>query len=444
MPSSSDRSVRDVVAEADQLRRSREAARLLARLAPRASGTALVAAILGGWMGWPRVLPLGLLGGSGVLLVVWALVLRRPRPASDAVAARVDRDAGLAGELRSAHWFESADARDSWVEYHVARALVRVRSVDWRTCYPPVHAPRRWIAAAIFGAGVAAIAFVHPTFGRAAGQSVVAAGESGDPLTADLRKKLEALMASMEEGKLSAEEARANLEQVKDLLAHLDPAMQKKLADLLEKRGLGADAQTARKDIDAEDRAAQAERGENSAAGMPEDVRWALEDLAARLASASAERPGNKDNPSASSETGEKGIGSAQAEQQQASAAEASMQLVREAASDPGGAKMMMGGGGPMGGDSRPGAGGNNGAQSGAAEALLVAQALRRETVEASADDTGSNVAKEDIRRKTEQGTSSLGFTRVAPPSAVAPSRADAPPPVPEARRPLLLHYFIR
>jgi hypothetical protein len=104
----------------------------------------------------------------------------------------------------------------------------------------------------------------------------------------------------------------------------------------------------------------------------------------------------------------------------------------------------MMGGGGPMGGDSRPGAGGNQNDARGAAEALLLAQALRKELVEANADALGENVDKEDLRRKTEQGKSALGFTRVAQPRTVEPSRATAPPPVPEARRPLLFNYFIR
>jgi hypothetical protein len=77
-------------------------------------------------------------------------------------------------------------------------------------------------------------------------------------------------------------------------------------------------------------------------------------------------------------------MGSAQAEQQKAGAtAESATPMVREAAADPGG-KMMMGGGGPMGGDSRPGAGGNQGAQQGAAEALLLAQALKKDTLEAT------------------------------------------------------------
>ena len=104
----------------------------------------------------------------------------------------------------------------------------------------------------------------------------------------------------------------------------------------------------------------------------------------------------------------------------------------------------MMSAGGPMGGDSRPGAGGNSQDAKGAAEALLIAQSLKKELVEANADALGENVDKEDLRRKTEQGKSTLGFSRVAPPSSYEPSRAAAPPPVPEARRPLLHSWFIR
>ena len=96
-----------------------------------------------------------------------------------------------------------------------------------------------------------------------------------------------------------------------------------------------------------------------------------------------------------------------------------------------------------MGGDSKPGAGGNTGNKPDGADPLLVAQALRKETVEAAADMQGKNVDKEDIRRKTEQGKSSIGFSRVAA-GAFEAGRADAPPVVPEARRPLVQRYFVR
>jgi hypothetical protein len=289
------------------------------------------------------------------------------------------------------------------------------------------------VAVALIGAGERRAAVLSAS-AREAGEAALASDA--------LREKLEALLAAIAEGKANPADQLATLEQIKEMLAKVDPKLQKQLEALLKDKDLGKDAATKRKDLDAEELAERAERGENSQAGLPEDVRWALEDLAARLANSSEDRKTNPRNQAASSETGEKGLGSDQAKEMQAATAEASMQMVREAAADPGAAKMMMGGA-MMGGDSRPGQGGNQGAQKGAADALLVAQALKKELVEAQTDTTGENVTKEDIRRKTEQGKSSLGFTRVAA-AAAEPTRADAPPQVPESRRPLLQRYFVR
>jgi hypothetical protein len=232
----------------------------------------------------------------------------------------------------------------------------------------------------------------------------------------------------------------ASIADIKDLLSKLDPDLQKKLEELLAKRTEGLDK--SKMDMAARfDQDDRADRAENSTAGLPEDVKWALDNDAQRAAQANADRKTNDKNPAASTKTGEMGVGSPQAEMDKSGAPAPAM--VRESASDPGG-KMMMSGGGPMGGDSRPGAGGNNQDAKGAAEALLLAQSLKKELVEANADALGENVDKEDLRRKTEQGKSVLGFTRVAPPSSFEPSRAAAPPPVPEARRPLLHSWFIR
>ena len=73
---------------------------------------------------------------------------------------------------------------------------------------------------------------------------------------------------------------------------------------------------------------------------------------------------------------------------------------------------------------------------------MALAQAFSHETVEASQDNPGDNVETE-VRRKTEQGTSSIAFTHGAA-GQFDKSRAAAPPPVPEARRSGVQTYFIR
>jgi len=438
--SPSGRVVRELVARADARRRSRRVVVDLARLAPVGAALVLVISVAGRLAGWPRFLPLVLLAALAVALAAFWVVVRSARGTTDTIAAEVDADAGLRGELRSAHWFGKAKELDDWATYHVERAVERAQAVDWAALYPPVRASRQWIVTGLLAVAAAVVTVSLPARDRASAAMVDALGaETVGDLPADLRRKLEALIASMEEGKASADETKATLADLKALMAQMDPALQKKLAEMLEKQAIAQDADKRPIDRDA---AEKGENAENAAAGMPEDVRWALDDLASRLASADQNRQTNPDNPSASSETGEKGAGSAQAAE--AAAAEAMMQMVKEAASDPGDGKMMAGGGGAMGGDSRSGAAGNQGAETGAADALLLAKALRMELVEAAADIQGENVDKEDIRRKTEQGKSTLGFTRVTPPAAFEPSRADAPPPVPEARRPMLLNYFIR
>jgi hypothetical protein len=442
MTAPSQHTLRDVVARADQQRRSRLVDQWLSKTAPYVAGGMVLLALAGRLAGWPRWLPLAGLVFSAVVLL-WLVVQRkRTQPTTDAIASAVDTDAALNGELRSAHWFETspeAGERDAWATYHMDQAADRAGRVDWAALYPAVSSGRQWAGTAALALAVIVLSVSLPTrlVGAPSGAPAGLDPTVASQLPPDLAKKLAALMAQLEASELDKNAKLLSLEEMKAMMAKLDPATQKKLAELLEKAmAKGEMAKADPKD-------SRPERAENSAAGLPEDVRWAQEDLAQRAAQASDDRKTNPNNPSASSETGEKGTASAQAEQKAGATADSATPMMREAAADPGG-KMMMGGGGPMGGDSRPGAGGNQGAQQGAAEALLLAQALKKETLEANADALGENVDKDDLRKKTEQGKSTLGYTRVETPRTFDPSRAAAPPPVPEARRQLLLNYFIR
>ena len=429
-----------VVAEADRRRRGRDADRRLSMLVPIAAAVLLVTAGAGRFFGWSRWVAVVGVAAAVLSVVLFRWLAARAKPSTDAMASRVDDDAALRGELRSAHWFEANGPRDEdpWAAYHLETAAARVQAVDWPALYPSVKAGRQWAGAALMAAGALAVSLYVPA--RASTPPVpdlLVDPQVAAMMTPEMAKKLAQLMAQLQDGDQPADAKQLSLEEFKEMMAKLDPALQKKLEEMLAK-GLAKDqpAVDPKKD-------ARPDRAENSAAGLPEDARWAQEDMAARMAKQQGQdRETNPNNPSASSETGEKGMGSQQAEQQAAAASESATPLVRESANDPGG-KMMMGGGGPMGGDSRPGAGGNNGAEQGAAQALLIAQSLKKAEVEAAADALGENVDKEDLRKKTEQGKSSLGFTRVAP-RTFDPSRAAAPPPVPEARRQLLLNYFIR
>ena len=442
-------SVRDAVRDADRRRRSRDGVRQLAQLAPICAGIALIAAAAGRLAGWPVSRSLLVLIALAAVPTTIYLVRRRSRDTSDALAAQIDADAGLAGELRSAHWFESRDAGDEWTEFHLDQARRRIGDVRWAELYPSARAGRAWVTTAALTAAAIVVMVTVPRTQVPAIDPQLAAelAAVADQLPPDLQKRLDELLTAVKAGEPGAAEAsEATLAELKDLLSKLDPELQKKLADL---------AQQLRekdfKNADEGDQRAGAEDPESNA-GMPEDLRWAAEDLAARLANAKLDRQTAEKNPSASSESGEKGAGSPQAENANAQQNQNGMQMMRQAASDPGASQLMMAAVGAMGGDSSSGPGKNQGNNCGPGsdpaqcpkEFASIAQALRKELIEASADMLGENIKTEDIRRKTEQGTSSLGFTRIAPPATLERSRAASPPAVPDARRPLLFNYFIR
>jgi len=408
-------------------------------MAPWVAGLALIAGLLGRWLAGSQWIGLAVLAGGILALGADAWWQGLTRPTTDAVAAAVDADAGLGGELRSAHWFESQPDRDVWADYHLGGAVTRARAVDWAGLYPRNWSGRAWAATAVCAIGVVALAFRVPVRAGAATETAFFdAGQPGADLPLDLQEKLARLMAQLEDVSLDKDAKAVSLAEMKELMAKLDPETQKKLAEALDKR-VGADPKAAKDALAAGEKPDVAQTTDRD---LPDDVKWALENMAAKGAQADEQKPGLAD-PAAPTKPGEAGPGTLKSQAETGAKADQSAPIMREATSDEPG-KKMIGGGGPMGGDSKPGAGKSDSTVKGAAEALLVAQALRKELVEANADALGDNKEKEDLRRKTEQGTSSLGFTRAATPGSYDPSRAAAPPPVPEARRSLLYQYFIR
>jgi hypothetical protein len=448
LSSPSERFVRDLVAQADRRRRARLVRARIRQVAPVAAGIALGLTLIARLLGWWPWLGAAAILAAALGLIAYFAVQARTRDTTDAMAAAVDTDAGLAGELRSAHWFEARPERDAWADFHVQHATQRARLVDWAGLYPAARAVQPWVITAVLSALAVGLAFRMPGRGQTTPSATAAIDTNDlptDGLSPELREKLAALIAQLNQAVADKNPTSKDmaLADLKNLMAKMDPAMQQKLADMLEKQ-----AQAAAQAKKADPSAPAAERTAADAAqkppdGMPEDVKWALDNAAAKAAQSNdaPQKPGQAGAQQAAKQ-GERGAGPPQAQQATDAAGLPATPMMRDSAEQQSG-KLMMGGG-PMGGDSRPGSGPTSDASKGAAQALLVAQALKKELVEASADALGENVDKEDLRRKTEQGQSSLGFTRVAAPRSFEPSRATAPPPVPEARRPLLFNYFIR
>ena len=437
--------VRERVTEGLARRRGRRAVRELARIAPWVAAVALVAAVLARMLGWPIAATWIGLGAAAVGVGAWFVWRRRAPAATDLMASSLDADAGLGGELRSAFWFaDQRDQPDPWAAFHLERAAERLTVLEWSDFYPPVRATRSWVITAVLVAVTAIVTVRLPVRHTAAAGVKSATIDTADlPLEAmlppDVRKRLEDLLKQIEQGKIAAAAANAKLEELRDLLSKIDPSIDPQLANLAKRADEAAKAEGNGDPRSLADRAKAA-----AASDLPADMREQLKDLASKLANPRVgERQGESQNASASTDAGQLGKASQGAQASEASMAQAALQLSREAASDPSG-KMMLAGAGSMGGDSTAGAGGNKGAKTGNAAPSLIAQALRQELIEASADTQGQNVSAEDIRRKTEQSKSVLGFTHVVAPPAVDPSRTLPPPPVPDARKPLVMQYFIR
>src|SRR3954471_6434504 len=115
MPESAESEIQlhNAVTRADRARRVRDAARRLWAAAPLAAGACLMVALTGRLRGWtPFVTLLALAAATGALAIL-TVASRRRRALSDADVAHIDAEAGLRGELRSAHWFMRLPAEAS-------------------------------------------------------------------------------------------------------------------------------------------------------------------------------------------------------------------------------------------------------------------------------------------------------------------------------------------
>jgi hypothetical protein len=450
-PSAAGEAVRAALAAADRRRRAREASRLLWRAAPVIAGAALAVAVARRWMPWGAWTPAAVLTGGVVALAVYIFAATRARALADRAAATVDVDAGLGGELRSASWFASRDGRDDWADLHLERAAARLNGIDWAQLYPTVRAPRARLASVMMVAGALALTFGLPQ--RASARRPTGTTSSptvktpapgvlqpdGILLPPELMAQLQALLDAAQKGDAVAAERLASNEEIRELLNKLaqDPELLARLAKAL----AAADPLKGPTAKELKELAERARRAAETTA-MSQDLREALEKMADEAEGAEAQqsasneegRPMSSDGP----QDGESGQSNAASSMQ-----ELSVQMARQA--DPGGGAgiMMMSNPGEKGsGPPGSGVGGSGSDETSAAAAAALAAAFKQEVVEASQDNPGDNIDTE-VRRKSEQGSSKIGFTHSAA-GQFDKSRAAAPPPVPEARRNGVQSYFIR
>lgn len=466
--SRSAQAIRSAVAAAAAQRRRWESSEQLWRVAPAAATGSLIAVVIARLAGAPILVPLMAVLGVLIGLAVYVLVRRRAHAVSEGLAARLDAEGGYAGELRSAFWFasqgkggeaagEDSDhrVRSEWTEFHVDRAAARLREADWRERYPAVRARRARMATA--GLLAAAIVVALGTPERGSVRAGVTSGADTRPAAAsefrlemlppDVLKQIEELLADAERGNATAAtrdkaielsamftalESDLDVEKLKELAAAMDPGERGQIQEAA--NALAQLADRAVKAADVED--------------MPADIRQALEDLGMQLA-----RAAEAEQQAANQEASQMPPMAAQDAAATTASAEgpssldlASIQMSKDSDAAPGAGLMMLapqlGSGGTP--SSGVGGSGNSGPMTTGPvmDAANLAEALRHELVEASADTAGENVLSE-TRRQTERGEATVGFTGTAP-RASGRSRASAPPPVPEDRRGTVQTYFTR
>jgi hypothetical protein len=449
-PAPADHVVRASLTAADRQRRARQSTRQLWRVAPSVALGLLALAALSYFVGWSPLVPATALTLGFLAFVVFWWTTRRPHAISDAAAAAIDHDASMAGELRSAWWFAARDIRNEWAELHLERAASRVTAIDWKALYPSIRAPRAQAATALMTLAALALTITIPerVGARPAASAATAGRRLEGPLPRgpmqllppELQAQLEALLAAAEAGDRDTAEALASSAELREMLNKLSQLQDPKLLEALAKAMANRDTKASA----AEQMKALADRARKAAESdsVSNEMKQALEKLADELDVAKPEQTASDeasspDSPSGSQQ-GQSGQNAASGQQ------DVSIQFSKESDAAGAASMLMMSSPDAQQGSGPPGAGvGGSGSDVGEGTGMAeIGAALKQELIEASQDDTGKNVETE-VRRKTEHGNATVGFTGSGS-AKFDRSRAAAAPPLPEARRSGVQTYFVR
>ena len=424
------------VTAAARTRRARETTRVLWRAAPFVAAAIFVAALVIRWRNASAVIAVALVAAALLLWLVVAFAGRRGVRVSDRMAATIDDELELGGELRSAAWFAARGASDPWAGFHLDRAAERVEAIDLARVYPPVRAQRARVVTALLVAAALIVAVALPRRAHVRATTDLPVSERPvhkvlpmevEGVPADLPQELEDLLLAIESGALPSGGVTdaALLDTLKNLQSIKDPKVLAALARAMAANQLNADDAQKMKEL--------ADRAKRDAEMTPaSDVRDALDQLAKKLDDPESEM--DSAGFDKSNETDPNGgvdlAGPSQTSRDATAIAGVGMialskQEAAESNAPPG-----------------VGVGGSSSAPGGGGTMPDIAKALRHEVIEANEDDVSGDVHSED-RRKTERGNAATAFTGATAGRSDG-SRAAAPPAVPETRRARLQTYFTR
>src|SRR5262245_12768858 len=122
--------IRDLVRDAERLRRGRLVDRQIVLIAPFVGAALVGFAVIARLLSFRSAIAIGVIALAVIATGVYAWLGRRTPDISDAIAAQLDRDAASAGELRSAYWFAGQAQIDEWASYHLTEASGRLEAIS--------------------------------------------------------------------------------------------------------------------------------------------------------------------------------------------------------------------------------------------------------------------------------------------------------------------------
>lgn len=446
-------------------------------------------------------------------LAAWAVWRIRHQATLERVARDMDRAAGLQDELVSAHWFTGHGPETAWTRAQIDRAAAHAAAVDWTAVQPAPRPQRAWVTTAVL-AGVTVILLFVPAGSVGGGSARLDAASTAAKKAAAIemletridetemsdadRMRAKDILAALEKGGLSSEEAKKLLAELEALLGKdaLDKATleamakaldaspsAKDLAEALRNRDMAKAAEEARKLSGKAQSLSKKERDDlakamEQAASEPKDksleklekltrdlreaaeklkgddteeMKKSLEKMADSMdkMAKEAQEKGAESTESMEEAMGEQGEASDQGEKageskKQSSQSTGNMQgegegMAREAASMPNPSQSQMPGLGQMSGQPQ--------GQPPQKPAELkegqrrIEVALKEELVRAH-DEAGNDKPEELVDRKTERVDSTVQYRRVEGAPDYDRTKAQQEGTIPEARRAVVKKYF--